>query len=120
LSLHDALPIYDERRESESDRLACAGARDEPVSSPPPGHELRETDRDADRDAGEERDPPDRDRDPFHGRKRNARHQRRARIEGVSFVRTGTRTASLIRSPSRYGTVPNRAAAERLPVRIAS
>src|ERR1041385_2667542 len=57
---------------------------------------------------------------PPDPRKRNARHQRRARIVGVSVSRTGTAITSFRKSPSRNGQVPSCAAARRSPVRIAS
>src|SRR6266568_2751739 len=111
---------HDNRRHEEPYDFVSAIAQNEPARAAPPRHHVGDPDRDAEPDRGVENDPRQRDSNALHICKRNARHQRRARIVGVSLVRTGTRITSFSRSPSRNGHVPSCAAADTLPVRMAS
>src|SRR5579859_751130 len=110
------------RRQEETDHFVPADRDDGERAAPRWRGETREAEVHAKRDEEEKHDPAERDRDPFHGggRKRNARHQRRARIVGVSLARTGTSAASLSRSPSRKGQVPSCAAERTLPAMMSS
>ena len=110
----------DDRRHEEADHLVGSVAEHVPGGATQPRHQRGDADRDAEADRGIEKQPRQRDPDALHIRKRNARHQRRARIVGVSLVRTGTRITSFSTSPNRNGHVASRAAPEMLPVRIAS